>query len=248
MTKFAAVLACRNKSTRLYAKPLQLVGNKPIIMHVVDRIKKQCRSVTEIVFAISKGQENIHFELLAKEHDIPYIYGDEKDVLGRLIEAGDLVTADVVLRITTENPFPYVEKIDEMYDFFTKNQLDLMICENIPVGAQAEIITMDALRRSHTDGEDRHRSELISLYINENPDKFKIHLYPVEEKLRRPEVRLTVDNPEDLIVVRRAYDALYPNCTNGIVRLKDVVAWLDKNPEIKKLNQDIPAGTARTWP
>tara|TARA_Y100000034_G_scaffold128501_1_gene183199 strand:- start:42974 stop:43714 length:741 start_codon:yes stop_codon:yes gene_type:complete len=245
MTKFVAVLACRNKSTRLYAKPLQLVGGKPIVMHVVDRIREQCKSIDEIVFAISEGQENVHFELLAKEHNIPYVYGNEKDVLGRLIKGGDLVEADVILRSTTENPYIYVEKVDEMYQKLLDEKASLAVCENIPVGTHVEIITMDALRKSHQDGEDKHRSELISLYINENPDKFKIQMQQVDEELRRPEVRLTVDNPEDLIVARRSYDALVQD--GNFVKLKDVLKWLDANPEIKALNENIPAGTARTW-
>ena len=113
---------------------------------------------------------------LAKEHNIPYVYGNEKDVLGRLIKGGDLVEADVILRSTTENPYIYVEKVDEMYQKLLDEKASLAVCENIPVGTHVEIITMDALRKSHQDGEDKHRSELISLYINENPDKFKIQM------------------------------------------------------------------------
>jgi spore coat polysaccharide biosynthesis protein SpsF len=245
MTKFVAVLACRVQSERLYAKPLQLVGGKPILQHVIDRIKEQCKSIDEVILAISENPENIPFETYAKEHNIKYVYGDENDVLGRLIKAGHAAEADVILRSTTENPFIYVKTIDEMYKKHVEEKADISVCEEVPVGAYVEIITLKALEQSHADGEDKHRSELCTLYIKENPDKFKKLSYKVDEEIRRPEIRLTVDNPEDLIVVRKIWDAI--GTQEGVIPLADIIKFLDENPEIKAINSGILAGTAKTW-
>lgn len=245
MTKFVAVLACRVNSERLYAKPLQLVGGKPILMHVIDSIKKQCRTVDDIILAISEGPGNLPFEIFAKEHGIKYIYGDEIDVLGRLLKAGKAAGADVILRSTTENPFIYVEKIDEMYKKHLAEKADISYFEEIPVGTYVEIISLKALEKSHASGEGRHRSELCTLYIKENPDKFKTIKWKAGAEIKRPEIRLTVDNPEDLIVVRKIWDSL--GNSNTPIPLKEIIKFLDQHPDIKAINSGIPAGTAKTW-
>ena len=79
----------------------------------------------------------------------------------------------------------------------------------------------------------------------ENPDKFKKLSYKVDEEIRRPEIRLTVDNPEDLIVVRKIWDAI--GTQEGVIPLADIIKFLDENPEIKAINSGILAGTAKTW-
>ena len=42
-------------------------------------------------------------------------------------------------------------------------------------------------------GEDRRRSELVTLYINEHPEIFNIDYIEPPEHLNRPEYRLTID-------------------------------------------------------
>ncbi len=42
------------------------------------------------------------------------------------------------------------------------------------MGILSEVISRRALETSHRDGEDRHRSELVTLYIKENPERFRI--------------------------------------------------------------------------
>lgn len=238
--KVVAVLACRLDSVRLYGKPMQLIGDKPIIVHLTDQLNT-IKSLNEIVFAISEQPENSVFE----KFGIKYIYGDENDVLSRLIKAGEHAKADIILRATPECPYIYIENIEEMIKKHIEEKADLTICEKLPEGAYIELINLSALQKSHKEGEDRHRSELCTLYINENPDKFKtLKLLPPKE-LQRPDIRITVDNPEDLIVVREIYNAL--GGEGKIIKIKDIIKFLDKHPKIKAINQHIEAGKGRVW-
>ena len=69
-------------------------------------------------------------------------------------------------------------------------------------GCGFEIIKLSALKKSHREGESKHRSELCSLYIRENKLKFKINQVSAPKELYRKDLRLTVDNPEDLVLCR----------------------------------------------
>ena len=50
------------------------------------------------------------------------------------------------------------------------------------------MILVEALRRAHRHGEDRHRSELCTLFIAENPGLFKIQRIPAPPEVDAPPV------------------------------------------------------------
>ena len=108
-------------------------------------------------------------------------------------------------------------------------EADLTVCENLPEGAYGEIISLAALRRSHDEGTENHRSAWVSLYIFEHAEKFKILRLLPPEPLRRPDIRITVDYPEDLVVCRAIYAAL--GGAGGRIRIEDIIKFLDSHPD-----------------
>jgi spore coat polysaccharide biosynthesis protein SpsF len=161
------------------------------------------------------------------------IRGNEEDVLARLIQCGDFSDVTDIIRTTSESPFPYFDLIDKAWAQHINNNNDATFLDNVIDGCGFEILSLDALKKSHTEGEDRHRSELCTLYIRENKEKFKIEYIEAPAKLSRKDIRLTVDYPEDLIVCRAVYEnfkAFAPN-----IPLLDVVDYLDENTHLLKL-------------
>lgn len=227
--KVAATLACRAESSRLYGKPMQLVGDRPIIQHLIDRLQ-QVKLINEIVLAISEGPGRGIFIDYAERQKLPYIVGSEKDVLGRLILAADYAQADIIVRTTTENPFIYWENIDDLIQQHIEHNADLTVTEKLPLGAFVEIISLDALKKSHNYGEDRHRSELCTLFIAENLDIFTIQRVAPPAKLRRPEIRLTVDTPHDLIVVRTLWQALQRDA--HLITIEEIIDFINAHPDV----------------
>ena len=61
----------------------------------------------------------------------------------------------------------------------------------------------------------------------------------------RPDIRLTVDTPEDLIISRLIYKKL--GNTKKIMSLQKIIDFIDKNPEILKINSNVPLGVSRIW-
>ena len=59
------------------------------------------------------------------------------------------------------------------------------------------------------------------------------------EAVRRPELRLTIDTPEDLQLIREIYERLYQ--PGGIVSLRDAIKLLDAHPRAAR---DQPAHRA----
>jgi spore coat polysaccharide biosynthesis protein SpsF len=242
--RFVATLACRNRSTRLYAKPLQLLGHQTILEHLVERIRR-IKRLDQILLAISDGEENRVYVEYANRLGLEYVFGDEKDMQGRLILAGDKAQASVILRITTECPFPYVENIDALLEQHLAEHADLTVCEGLPEGTYSELISLAALKRAHAEGEDRHRSEYSTLYLCEHPEKFRLLRVTAPQHLRRPDIRLTVDYPEDLIVCRAVVEALGQG--GRYFPLEEIISYMDAHPALKAVNGWIDSGQGRIW-
>lgn len=246
--KLAAVLACRNQSSRLYAKPLQnldVMENVSILDYMVAQLKRR-PEIGSVVLAISENRENTIYEGCAKRYGIPFVTGDDRDVLARLIKGADAVKADHVLRVTTESPYTHLEDLKDVFKYHCDNDIDYSSTQELPDGSFYEIIKTDALRKSWDNGERKHRSELCTLFIFENKDKFKITQHEVPAHLRRKDIRLTVDWPEDLIVLRMIYEELGLS-PDVYCPLAKIIEYLDGHPKINAINNWIDSGVGRIW-
>lgn len=234
MKKLVLALACRNNGSRLYGKPLQSLDIKSgltIMDNIINSLKK-VKCVKDIVLGISKGVENEDFVKYAKFNNIKYIRGNEIDVLSRLIKCGKKTSASDILRITSESPFPYVEKIQKLWKYHCKNENDATFLDEIIDGCSFEIISLKSLIKSHKKGTKKHKSELCTLYIRENIKQFKVKIFKPNKNLIRKDLRLTVDYPEDLIVCREIYKFVKKNKKS---KLLDKIKFLDKRNDLKKL-------------
>ena len=233
--RLVAALACRNQGSRLYAKPLQNLDVERGV-RILDNIVgclRTLRCIDDIVLGISEGQENEVFRGVAEQAGLKWIVGDQRDVLARLIHCGEHASATDIFRVTTESPFPYFEAVDDLWRRHQQDDADATFLWDAIDGTGFEIYTLDALKTSHARGDARHRSELCSLYVREHPDEFTVLRVDAPEALRRKDIRLTVDYPEDLVVCRRVYEALRGQAPR--ISVPDIVAYLDRHPALLSL-------------
>ena len=233
--RLVAAIACRNQGSRLYGKPLQnldIDSGVRIIDNIISCLQN-LELIDEIILGISEGEENEVFKRLAIEKGLRYVVGDETDVLSRLIKCGELGEATDIFRVTSESPFLFHNQIPDLWEKYLSENLDALFMDEIIDGAGFEIIKIEALKVSHYNGDSRHRSELCTLYIRENANKFNIlKVYPPENLIRR-DLRLTVDNPEDLVVCRILYN--FFKAQAPMFSLDEMVVYLDKNQHLKDL-------------
>ncbi len=234
--KIIATLACRNNSRRLYGKPLQLLENKTVVEYIIDNLKAR-NEISAIVLAISEARGNEAFIDIAEKNNIKYVLGDDRDVLLRLIKACELEGGDTVYRVTTESPFGYLEGLPEAIASHQAENADYTAHGNLPDGVLFELIKLDALKQSHRDGEYKHRSELVSLYINEHPELFKKTILQIEKKWQRPDYRLTIDFPEDLILCRKIMRHFGGD--EKAIPYQELISFLDTNSELRSLVENI---------
>jgi spore coat polysaccharide biosynthesis protein SpsF len=233
--KLVAAVACRNQGARLYAKPLQNLDVEKGV-RILDNIVANLRSfsiIDEVVLGISEGQENEVFKTVAKDLGLRFVVGDQKDVLSRLIQCGQLAGATDIFRVTSESPYMYREGVETMWARHQRENSDATFLDDIIDGCGFEIISLAALEESHAKGTSKHRSELCTLYIREHHERFRIIRESGPQELNRKDLRLTVDHPEDLVVCRAIYGVFKDKAPK--IQVAEIVEFLDANPKLIEL-------------
>ena len=227
------ILQARTGSTRLKEKILANICGKPLLFHVVARLKRVTKDVRGIVIATTTNLEDEAVVSLANELGAKPFRGSEDDVLKRYIGAAGQVGAKIIVRATGDNPLCSPEAIDCALAKHHETGSDYTFVNGMPIGAAFSVVNYDALCRAHQllDSLNPHREHVTS-FIQANPHQFKIETIEPPPELKRPQLRLTVDTEEDLTLIREIYNRLYE--PGQIIKLRDVIDLLDQEPELSR--------------
>jgi spore coat polysaccharide biosynthesis protein SpsF len=237
------VVSARMASSRRPGKAIAPLAGKPLLEHLLERVAS-LGGPERVVLATSSSAVNDVLVDLAGKLGVASFRGDEEDVLGRHVEVVRRYRAEHVVRVTGDNPLTDVSLIDALAARHLDEDADYTYVpgDALLMGILSEVISRSALEKSHRDGEDRHRSELVTLYIKENPEKFRIVRAELPEELYRPEYRLTVDEPEDVVLMERIFDKLYR--PGRRIEAIDAIRLLDEEPELAEINARVRASAS----
>ncbi len=230
--RLVAVLPCRCDSRRLWGKPLQRISEHLSICEYLVGCLQRLPCVGEVRLAIAEGAGADALIDLAQRCGLAYLVGSEEDVLGRVIACARQAGATDVLRKTSEDPFLHAAMVEPAWTAHVAHTNDVTAVDLVPEGTGFEIFTISALARSHElgDGSDR---EHIANYARFHQAEFAVEILRPEPECQRLDLRLTVDNPEDLILCRAVHRALARE--GHCVALREIVDYLDGHPELTEM-------------
>ena len=237
--KIAAIIQARMGSTRLPGKVLMDISGKPMLWHLIERLK-YAEKVDEIILAIPDTEQNDVLERLAEENNVKFYRGSEEDVLLRDYEAAKKFNCDVVIRITADCPLVEPKVVDDMIIKHLKLQADYTcntIKRTFPRGLDVEIFGFETLEKAYKNSYEINQREHVTPYICEHPEIFKLQNVEADCLFNRPELRLTVDANEDLYLIRKIYEYLYK--PGSIFYAKDFISIFDKYPDLKEININV---------
>ena len=222
--KKVAIIQARMGSTRLPGKVLMEIQGKTILEHIVERLNKS-KLIDQIVIATSDKKDDVKIVDFAKNIGIDYFQGSEQDVLDRYLQAAKIFEADIIIRVTADNPLtdPYI--IDTMLEEHIKKCSDYTFIKGLPVGICAEVFSMDSLKKSNLLGKEPHHREHVNEFILENPGLFNINLLKASPDMFRPNLRLTVDTRDDFKTMEWIFKKLYRD--NCLISTIDVIELFD---------------------
>ena len=232
------VVSARMASSRCPGKAVVPLAGRPLLAVLLERMAA-ARNVDGVVLATSTSPENDVLARLAEEDGFPVFRGDEDDVLRRHVECARAIGADHVVRVTGDNPLTDLETVERLVALHRAEGADYTYVpgDALLMGILSEVVSRAALERAWEKGEPRHRSELMTLYIKEHPEDFRVVAGTLPEGLYRPEYRLTVDEAEDVALMQQIFARL--SVPGRPVTTREAVALLDRDPALARINAHL---------
>ena len=241
-----AIIQARVGSSRLPGKVLRDIGGQPMLYRVVVRAR-HAQTVGRVVVATTTDAGDDPVEAFCNQQGFPVFRGDPFDVLDRYYQAAATFQAETVVRLTADCPLLDPAEIDRTVRAFqaagvdfAANRLPPPWKRTTPIGMDTEVVTMTALSRAWQEADARYAREHVMPYLYEAPGRFKTLL--VNHAPDWGDVRLTVDTPEDLELIRRI-TAHFGNGND--FGMAEAVQYLQSHPELSEINAGVQHKTFR---
>lgn len=237
MKKVVAIIQARMGSTRLPGKVMTEIAGKPMLYHVINRVK-HAKELDYIVIATTNLKEDSQILDFASEMEVRSYAGSENDVLDRYYQAAIMSKADVIVRITADCPLADPNVIDKVVRYYLNNDLDYVgtsIKPTYPDGIDVEVFSFASLKKAWDEAKLASEREHVTPYIWKNPSIFRIGNIENDEDISY--MRWSVDEQCDLEFLREIYNRLYAKDT--LFYMEDVLDLLMKNPELMNINKGI---------
>lgn len=230
-----AIVQARMGSTRLPGKVMRSLIGKPVLWHVVDRLRF-CKKIESIVVATTTEPEDDVIEDWCCAHWIRCFRGSQDDVLDRYYQASKFYQAPSILRITADCPALDPTVVDELLTEYETHGYDLCgLAGSFPDGLDCEVVSFSALERAWKEAEMASEREHVTPYIHQHPDRFYVGKFERFHNLDHH--RWTLDEESDFRFLERVFHGLYREDAPFLAA--DVLALLDREPELMEINQGI---------
>jgi len=199
-------IQCRLRSKRLPAKALLKMGNESILGFLL----KRAISFNLPVFLLTSDQESDNLiESESKKFQIAgIIRGSEEDVLERYVYLQRLTKADIIVRVTADNPLTDFRFIPLLVEYLLDKKLDYCTIDNRVCleGTNVEIFTSRILSQSFKEDKSSLNKENVTTFMKEKSPKCS----RLETMLQTKEIPLnnikkysvTIDTINDFIKVK----------------------------------------------
>ena len=237
--KIIAIIQARMNAERLPGKVLRYIGGIPILKIIVNRIRA-CKKLHGICVAIPDTNENNPLADYCESLNVFVFRGNEYDVLSRFYSAAIQHNGDIIVRITADNPLVSPAIINDCINELSANGADYVsnnVDPTYPEGLDIEVFTFHALEKAFKEAQLRSEREHVTPYIWKNPLLFKLKNLKYYKNYSH--LRWTVDKNEDIVFFNTLLSRSGFNIET--VHYKEVFYFLDKHPEISKIN----SGTIR---
>lgn len=210
--KVVAVVLARFENEALPGKVLMPIGQSSVLERAVERVRRMQR-IDGFLIATTHTAADDAIERLARERGWACYRGAEDDVLERCVRAAQGVGADHVVLVDGDCPLLSWQEADRTIDLHLRCGAQLthnlsMRGSRMPRGTGCEVIELGALLTAHERASDAAERRRPAEHLHRRAGEFRIVARRAPPELERPELRVSVEDREDLERVRRLQRAV----------------------------------------
>jgi spore coat polysaccharide biosynthesis protein SpsF len=227
-------------SSRLPGKVLEDIGGQPMLVQVVERVRRAKR-VDEVVVATTSDPADDPIEILCRERGYLFHRGSMFDVLDRFYQAARRFRAEVIVRVTADCPVIDPAVVDQVVDEFFAQHADFA-CNRLPppwhrtwpIGLDTEVCSFTGLERAWKEAQLPFEREHVMPFFYDVEGRFKVVV--VEHQPDYGTLRWTVDTREDLLLLREIFSRF--GGSNDFT-WQDVLALVEREPRLGQINAAV---------
>jgi spore coat polysaccharide biosynthesis protein SpsF len=235
---YKIIIQARMGSSRLPGKVLiELAPGRTALECLIDRLTI-CIPKENIIIATTTAENDKAILDLSARLNIKAFAGSEQNVLQRYYGAAQECNAKNIVRITSDCPLMDSALLVDMLKDFASNECDYLsntIERTYPRGLDIEILTFKALERAYLEAKSQPELEHVTPYIHQHPKLFKLKHYQQQQDLSFH--RWTLDTEEDLELITKIYQELYPRDKNFTT--SDILKLFSQNADLMNINAHI---------
>ncbi len=226
-------------STRLPGKVLRPIAGRPLLWHIVHRLKAS-HLIEDIAVATTTNAADDAIAEFGRENGVTVIRGPEDDVLARFALAAEATDADIIVRVSSDAPFIDAGFIDHLLTAMIAQGGDFVLMED---GAKTAHEGVDPFTRRGLDKlmmdarDDAVAREHVTGYFKLHPDFVPIARAPAYPELAREGGRLTIDTPDDLAFIEAVHARMAAKA--GEASLADILLLLEREPSLRRINAHV---------
>lgn len=226
-------LTVRTSSTRLPKKALLEINHQPLIKILIDRIKT-AKKAREVIVCTTTHKSDDKLVKFLRNNNIKVFRGDRKDILNRLYLAAKKYKVKQFVVVEGDDVFCEPILVDETCKKLSENKYDFLYWKDLPFGVSPVGVKTRKLEKLIRAKKTKDTETGWGKFIIDSGFFNVGKLRPRNKKWIRPDIRLSVDYPEDFDLVKRIYEKLSTQFS-----LTNIIELLDKNPTWQKINESV---------
>ena len=233
------IIAARMSSSRFPGKVMLKVDRKTILQHMIDRMSSAKKLDNIIVATSLNPKDNIIYEH-CQRNNIECYRGNENDLIDRYYTISKKINCDIIAKFGADCPLIDPKVIDYVITTYLDNDFDFVSNygpppKTYPEGMTLDVYSANILYEAFHDAKKPSEREHISPFFWNNPKRYRLHRVDYHTDISK--YRFSLDYSEDFELIKIIFKKLYNE--NIIFTLEEIIQFLEKNPNIKKINSHI---------
>lgn len=236
------IIQARMGSSRLPGKILTpFIGEYTPLRWIIERARLS-KYADKVIVATSTNPKDDATEAACKAYGCDVFRGSEDDVLQRIADTVKTFDTQVIIDVTGDNPFFDLVEADRMVEILKEEQIDYLNSHpaGLPLGTGTQVFTRRAFDRVVAEATDPYDHEHVTPYFYHHPEFFKQrNVAPEVVHPFAPQIRLTLDVPEDMQMLRTLADGMGFSHPEEQPTTNEILTYLESHPELVRINQAI---------
>jgi spore coat polysaccharide biosynthesis protein SpsF len=210
-------------SSRLPGKAMLPLAGRALLGRCLDRLV--AAAVAPVVLATTTNAEDDVLEADASARGLLTLRGPAADVLTRFVMVANVLDARVLVRATADNPAVDIDAPHRVLERQAATRADYVAEVGLPYAAPGAAAPAAGPGRPRDVTADPADLEHVTLAVKRMRSRFAVVDLPAPPHVRRPDLRLTVDTPDDLRFMGAVLSRFDPDA--GEARLSAIISAAD---------------------